>query len=75
MCDCRAKYDKQYYKKNSERIKAKSIKYRNDNREQISAKAKQRIVCACGCNIAKSSKARHMRTKRHAKLMAALHKE
>jgi hypothetical protein len=48
-------YDKKVYYK----------QYRQDNKEEITQKASQKIKCLCGSVISKSHIARHLKTKTH----------
>ncbi len=44
--------------------------YREDNKEIISEKKKEKITCECGCLIRKFDLTRHMKNKKHIDLMS-----
>ena len=39
--------------------------YREDNKEQLAAKKKEKFECECGSTLRRSAKERHFRTKKH----------
>jgi hypothetical protein len=62
-------YKKEYYEKNKEtileKVKKYQKKYRNDNKETITQKQKQKFKCGCGGKYTLQNKAGHLKTKRH----------
>lgn len=56
---------KEYYEQNKQQILEKAKEYQKENKQQILEKKKEKITCECGCIINKSSKARHLKTKKH----------
>ena len=73
-------YKKQYYQNNKEKLNEKGKEYRENNKEKISdyhkeyyeqnkekiaEKKNEKITCECGCIINKSSKVRHLKSKKH----------
>ena len=44
----------------------------NMNKDKYYAKEREKITCECGCIISKSIKPRHLKTKKHARLMEQL---
>ena len=64
-------YDKNYNEVNKEH-RARNCKiYRETHKKEISENAKQKITCACGCQIAKNTLNRHMKTEKHKALMVS----
>lgn len=53
--------DKEWREENREYQK----EYHQQNREKKSENRKEKITCECGCIINKSSKAKHLKTKKH----------
>ena len=64
---------KQYDKDNKDKINETRQKYREENREKIRAKDRERnskkVICDCGCIIARNHLLRHQATQRHKDLM------
>ena len=65
-------YKKDYRKNNKEKIKEKEKEYRENNKEKISERKKEKIKCVCGVEVKRYDIMRHMRTKKHLKLMEQL---
>jgi len=63
-----AKQMKQYYENNKEQIK----EYYEKNKEAFRLKANQKYICSCGGHYTYSSKAKHMKTKKHINYMSNL---
>ena len=67
---------KVYRKNNKEKLSEKNKEYlkeyRVNNKEKIKEKAKEKIKCVCGVEIVRSTIKRHVRTKKHLKLMEKL---
>ena len=57
---------KEYYEKNKDKVK----EYYENNKDKIKIKIK--INCDCGCEVAKCQLNRHMKTKKHIKLIEKL---
>jgi len=68
-------YQKQYYKtyyndpKRKEKHNQRQQKNYELNKDKINAKAKEKFICECGCEINKGSKYYHLKSKTHLKLM------
>ena len=60
---------KDYMKINKDRKQDYDKKYREDNKEIITKKLKEKITCKCGCVVTKIHLKRHERTKKHINLM------
>ena len=60
---------KKYYQNNRDRFLEQQKKYREDNKDKIKLKMKQRVICECGADIVKYTKHRHIKSKKHIKLM------
>lgn len=56
---------KAYYQANTEELKRKSREHYEANKEKANARNAERIQCGCGMEHARSSLARHKKTKRH----------
>lgn len=67
----RLQYQADYYHTNKEILCDKNKEYREANREVLNSKARERITCECGCEIAKSSNAKHRNSQKHINLMQA----
>ncbi len=61
---------KEFYENNKEYFKEKHKHYRENNKEIISQKQKEKITCQCGCEINKNNLSRHLKSKKHIKLMS-----
>jgi hypothetical protein len=67
----------QYREDNQEKIKEQKKEYYEDNQEKILERQKEydkerckiKIVCACGCELAKPKLKRHQQTNKHLNLM------
>jgi len=75
-----AEQKKEYNKKNKEKLAEQNKKWREKNKQKIKQKYEEnkteinkkrlvKVTCSCGCQIAKSSLAKHLKTARHAKLI------
>lgn len=62
-------YFKNYHIINKNEIKIKKKIYRKVNKNYILNYKKIKVVCACGCNIRKSELYKHIKTKKHTKLL------
>lgn len=56
---------KEYYEKNKQSILNKQKEYRLKNKDAISERASQMILCECGVKLQKNNKKPHERTKKH----------
>jgi len=56
---------KQYYIENKNIINEYKKQYRIINNEKIKEKAKEKVICECGCEIRKSDLKKHQKTKKH----------
>jgi hypothetical protein len=63
---------KQYTEQNKDKISEKKKQWYEQNKDKISEKKKQKITCACGCVVVKSTLPRHHKTKKHINLMEKL---
>tara|TARA_R110000822_G_scaffold264053_1_gene388256 strand:+ start:1196 stop:1645 length:450 start_codon:yes stop_codon:yes gene_type:complete len=61
----RRSLDKKYYEEHADKISDYQKQYTIDNREKISAKAKEKIMCSCGVIYSRANKTRHLKTKYH----------
>ena len=59
---------KKYRQKNVEKTK----QYYIDNFDKINARAKQKMICECGSAIQRCEIARHLKTKKHLKLLGEI---
>jgi len=50
--------------------KESNKEYRENNKEKLSEKRKEKITCECGCIVAKSSLTRHKKNKKHINLLS-----
>lgn len=55
----------EYYRDNKEKLKIRKKIYRDNNKEIISEKKKEKMNCECGSFFRKSDKAAHYRTLKH----------
>ena len=60
---------KEYYQDNKEIIKDNVKKYRENNKEKINKKKKEKITCECGCECRKDYLTKHLKTRKHIDLM------
>jgi len=60
---------KQYYEDNKEKIDNNKSEWYKQNKQRILEKGREIILCECGCEIVKTSIARHKKTKKHITLM------
>ena len=71
--------NKNYKLVNKEKISKQNKKYRLQNREEIAQRVAewscQKITCECGLIINRSSLTKHLKSEKHAKLMAQLNEE
>jgi len=87
MKEVRKEKRKEYEKNNKEKINKTSREWREKNKDKIRENTKQnyeknkdkikerkktRVICECGCNIAKGNTNRHKKTEKHIKLMELL---
>jgi len=70
-------YQKEYYKNNIEKIKEyydknrkKRNEYEKEYRKNNKEKIKEKIICECGCKISKNNLSRHLKSKKHLKLIS-----
>ncbi len=65
----RKNYDKErsiiFRETNQEYIKGYKKNWYEDNKERLSDKNKEKIICECGIEYTKSNKSRHFKSKRH----------
>jgi len=66
---------KAYYEANKEHVKEKARANHEANKEAINARNAERIQCGCGTEHARSSTARHKRTKKHTDWVKSQEKE
>jgi hypothetical protein len=64
-------YQKEYGERNKDKINKYGNEYYQVNREKILEKNKVNIICECGCEITKNMKSKHIKSKKHTKLMEA----
>ena len=60
-------YKKQYYKdtSNKEHHLANCKKYKEEHKEELNKKQKEKFTCECGVIYARTNKARHIKSKKH----------
>ena len=63
-------YKAVYYTDNKEELSKKKVEYNSKNKEKIKEKKTTKIICECGSEIIHSNTARHIKTAKHAKLLA-----
>lgn len=61
----------EYRQANREQIAAKKAEYHQANRERLAAKAAEKIVCECGAESTTQHHARHLRSAKHMRFVAA----
>ena len=64
-----ARTQKEYYEDKKEIIKERVNKYREDNKEDINEKRKEKITCDCGCIVTKRILKLHKITDKHHKYL------
>ena len=57
---------------NRERVKEQDKKYRNNNKEKIRERKKEKFSCCCGSTLRKSDRCDHEKTKKHLKYLESL---
>jgi hypothetical protein len=57
----------EYREANKDKIKEKAKEYYDDNKDKLAEYAKEKIMCECGCEITRSAKSRHIKSKKHIK--------
>ena len=57
--------NKVYHLENQEQILEAKADYYQKNKDEINAKRKEKIICECGSKIARDTKSRHKKTKKH----------
>jgi len=62
-------YKKQYNEKNKEKIDNYKSEWYEQNKQRILEKAREIILCECGCEISKVNLTRHKKGKKHITLM------
>ena len=62
---------REYHKANREKNNEQSKVYHKENRETINKKQREKFDCECGGRYTRSSKARHMKTKKHLAYVSA----
>jgi len=70
--DKKLAYSKEYNKKHSQEKKEYLKKYRQENKDKIKEKKSEKIICDCGVEHTKSSKANHVASKRHIEYLKTL---
>jgi len=60
---------KGYYRKNKKKKLLQAKEYRNNNKETIKQKEKEKITCICGSIISRRNLGRHMKTPKHISLL------
>ena len=63
---------KENYEKNKDKIKQKNKEWREKNKEKIKEwrkNNKEKIKCECGCEILKINLSKHLKTKKHIRIM------
>ncbi len=63
--DKKLEYQKEYYINNKDKIEEYQTEYRENNREKLKDKSKEKYTCKCGVTLCKTSKYRHIKTKKH----------
>lgn len=66
-----AGYKKERYQANKEIVKLKRLEYYHANKEKISANSSTKVICECGCTVAKGSIFKHKKSKKHMELISA----
>ena len=62
---------KNYREQNKETIQEQRKTYREENRELVKKYREERIMCECGCEVGKHDFAKHLKTKKHQRLLIA----
>ena len=62
-------YQKEYYETNKEKINERKREYMKEYYQNNKEKVVEKIKCVCGVELTKCKLIRHMRTKKHLKLM------
>lgn len=65
-----ATYDREYREKHQEQFNTYQQQYRAQHRAKISARAKTKVPCECGAEVAYSALSRHRQTPKHQRLVA-----
>ena len=60
------------FEENKERKRKSQYKYREENKERLNEKAKEKIQCECGGKFLKRHKSTHFKTKKHQSFVSAL---
>jgi hypothetical protein len=60
---------KKYYQENKETFAIKGKEYKLKNSDKIKKNKSEKIVCECGCLIARNHLARHKKTKKHLEML------
>jgi len=63
-------YKKEYHDQNRDKLRAYKKEYYDQNKDKARAYGKERIKCECGVEVSRYSKSKHMKTKKHARLMS-----
>ena len=66
---------KQHYLDNIDKIKEKNEKYRRLNKEKISLRKSEKMICDCGSEFRRDEKARHERAIKHHKYLESRGKQ
>jgi hypothetical protein len=61
---------KEWDKDNKKKIKEYQNEFRENNREILNEKRREKITCKCGCEITKSNLSTHLKTQKHIKFLA-----
>ena len=67
-----SEYNKQYREQNRDEIREYKKQYYEQHRDEINKKALQKVTCECGGDVVKCSLSRHLKTKKHNRLMEKL---
>tara|TARA_B110000858_G_C17737023_1_gene443019 strand:+ start:182 stop:763 length:582 start_codon:yes stop_codon:yes gene_type:complete len=62
-------YHKEYRENNKEKMKEYNKEYSENNKEKINKREREKITCECGSIIIKKILSKHIKTKKHLKLM------
>ena len=62
-------YQKEYREANKETANEKMKEYRQKNRQQLSARAGEKIICECGCEVRRGNIAIHRKSVKHLSIL------
>ena len=62
----------EYYETNRKQLLEYKKKYDEANKEKISERRKEKVLCECGSNLRKSDLAKHRKTKKHLEYLESI---